>query len=246
MADQERNARGDAIAASAQARENFWRWYAGSRVVDYEGRPKVLFHGTTRDFQGFRISSSGNFGAGVYLTEEAQTANCYADYEGGLVVPVYMRLVNPFMVSADYEVGEQEDLDSPSVPLVRALFGEGGRADTILSQMRCSDDPRLAFEVWEELARRGHDGIIARYPDGCTEYVALTPNQVKSAIGNSGAFNPRSASLVDQPGDRDDVLALALASSLALAAGRGSTQCDDEAEDQEEVLAGGADRPGAG
>jgi len=36
---------------------------------------------------------------------------------------------------------------------------------------------------------QGHDGVIATHADGAKEYVVFDPSQIKSAIGNSGAFD---------------------------------------------------------
>lgn len=44
----------------------------------------------------------------------------------------------------------------------------------------------------------GHDGIISTTDKG-REFVAFDPKQIKSAIGNSGKFDPNSASLTDNP-----------------------------------------------
>ena len=49
----------------------------------------------------------------------------------------------------------------------------------------------------EAAKQAGHDGIISTTQRG-TEYVAFDPAQVKSAIGNSGKFDPNSGSLTDR------------------------------------------------
>ena len=57
-------------------------WFAGSKVVDQLGRPRVLFHGTTaRAFESFSASDffgAGMFGRGVNLTSSADDAAKYA------------------------------------------------------------------------------------------------------------------------------------------------------------------------
>lgn len=95
--------------------------------------------------------------------------------EGANVVPVYASLRNPLEVDA------------------------GGR---------------FFFDVHEDAINRaqsgGHDGVIIRnvIDSATTEtravadvFVAFRPEQVKSAIGNSGRFDPASASLTDSPFD---------------------------------------------
>ena len=79
---------GDRVAPNGKpAYENFVRWFGDSQVVDNDGQPLMLFHGTVRDFTGeFTFGKSAvesDFGAGIYLTSSAQDAgNNYADPEG--------------------------------------------------------------------------------------------------------------------------------------------------------------------
>ena len=48
---------------------------------------------------------------------------------------------------------------------------------------------QISRVIREELVRRGHDGVIARYPDGGYEAMVLEPGQVKSSTENSGGFD---------------------------------------------------------
>lgn len=53
----------------------------------------------------------------------------------------------------------------------------------------------------KQLERRGYDGIVYTHGwnDGAksVEYIAFRPEQIKSALGNSGRFDPERASLTD-------------------------------------------------
>ena len=51
--------------------------------------------------------------------------------------------------------------------------------------------------VQESLGDLGYDGIAFSHKDCGLEYVAFRPVQIKSALGNSGLFDPQSESLTD-------------------------------------------------
>lgn len=84
----------------------FRRWFGDSKVVDASGKPKVVFHGTNRDFDVFNITAGprsqmvGDW-TGVHFTSDQQQAldiaKSLARQEGGAprVVAAYLRADNP-------------------------------------------------------------------------------------------------------------------------------------------------------
>lgn len=55
------NSNGDRIAKSKEALTNFWRWFGDSKVVDEQGRPLVVYHGTeSGGFDTFLESEIGS------------------------------------------------------------------------------------------------------------------------------------------------------------------------------------------
>lgn len=143
----------------------FKRWFGDSKVVDAEGRPLVVYHGTRGDFDTFDAGRQGqsDFGAsgrGFYFSQDPGSANLYANLSPGEgapnIMPVYVALQNP------YEMG--------------ALLPQDEAQSTLLT---------------ERLKAEGYDGIIVRGADGVLdEIVAFRPEQIKSATGNRGAFDP--------------------------------------------------------
>lgn len=52
--------------------EAFKKWFGDSKVVDSNGKPLVVYHGTTHDFDAFdpdRANIENHFGKGIYLTD---------------------------------------------------------------------------------------------------------------------------------------------------------------------------------
>ena len=155
------------------------RWFAGSKVVDAAGRPLVVYHGTAADVQAFSEEHFGegdgnaDWGDGFYFTDAPHVASGYAQGDGGNVMPVFLKITNP----ATNEVMRSADV-------VDAL--DDGYFDT-------------AKDV---LAKMGYDGIIYTHEDGGREFVAFEPTQIKSAIGNTGKFDPLSEDVLARAGDR--------------------------------------------
>ena len=80
--------------------QNFKRWFEGSKVVDENGQPLKLYHGTNAEFDTFIPSEDGALGKGIYTAENKD----YAKGIGKNVMPVYVKLKNPYY--AEYPFGE--------------------------------------------------------------------------------------------------------------------------------------------
>jgi hypothetical protein len=81
----------------------FKRWFGKSKVVDADGKPLVVYHGTRALFDAFdpgRIGDQGRSeGPGFYFTESPQIASRYAG-DSGTVVNAYLRIENPLAYDA--------------------------------------------------------------------------------------------------------------------------------------------------
>lgn len=102
---------GNPIADSDSKLKNFWNWFNGSKIVDDNGRPIVVHHGTpSGGFDAFDIEKTGDNtlmtkqGPGFYFTDEknarqymkavnkskGQTAQLYS---------VYLNIKNPLFIT---------------------------------------------------------------------------------------------------------------------------------------------------
>lgn len=92
----------------------FRAWFGNSVVVDANGDPKVMFHGSWSDFKTFKPSAIKMdktlmtlwSGPGFYFSDRPETAKIYAGGEEGRVYPVFLRIENPLVVD---ETGNAED-----------------------------------------------------------------------------------------------------------------------------------------
>jgi len=195
----------------------FKRWFGDSKVVDAQGKPLVMYHGTNQSqggeaFTSFETYASnyGLMGMGGYFTADPSVASSYTKKGRGdtpSVYPVYLSIKNPIDMDAkadvDAWVGQFEDIEQ---------YHEGG--DTNESWYRAAeamiaDQDVPSYEGAETmqggLRSMGFDGITHMgggrvKSDGIKHrvYVAFDPEQIKSAIGNNGAFDPANPNILMQ------------------------------------------------
>ena len=182
----------------------FANWFQGSRVVDEKGKPLVVYHGTNRDFSTFDIGSAssktGNPNAqlGFFFSDSSAEASRYAkDWgaNGGRVMPVYVTIRNPYQMSYkefnDLAMAEYRGLSDMVVkgqPTAEqkariAAAQDGARADAIRRR--------------DELIAEGFDGVVVKIGGG-REFIAFRPEQIKSATGNRGTFDPADPNILRQ------------------------------------------------
>lgn len=72
-----RNSKGQLIHPTLEGIENFWKWFGDSKVVDEQGRPLVMYHGTRSSFDFFDIDKANKqalYGPGFYFTSSEDVA----------------------------------------------------------------------------------------------------------------------------------------------------------------------------
>lgn len=138
-------------------------WFDGSQIADTNGKPIVVYHGTTSDFDTFMPSEGdGNHLHGIYFSRESERngSNYSADYyidndrggylSGGRIIPVHLNIKN-LASSQDEDIARRELGDSAT-----------------------------SLEVTNLLKKKGFDG----YADS-NEIIAFDSNQVRFALGNN-------------------------------------------------------------
>lgn len=157
----------------------FKNWFGDSKVVDENGDPLVVYHGTAADFDAFDTKAdakhielpgifftadaakAADFAASASRREFRDEAGYIAGYEGAATVPVYLSIQNPATIALD---------------------------DRQSGKMTGHVEVREALAAAREA---GHDGaIITGWADGSgdVQYVAFDPTQIKS-VNNRGTFD---------------------------------------------------------
>ena len=199
--------------------QQFKRWFgdwenhpkAASKVVNADGSPKVVYHGTNADFWAFSLANRGKngekLGVGYYFVDNKS----YAERYGDRVVEAYLDIKKP--ASAEVMEISRKDwekfLDFAIEHRDEYIEGEW-KGNDINKEYELTDfdygsnDAELikgflngiaagnkdVTEAYLEMLKdsTGYDGI-AYNTDNTDYYVAFTPEQIKSATDNIGTFD---------------------------------------------------------
>jgi hypothetical protein len=194
----------------------FKKWFGDSKIVDADGKPLVVYHGTTSGgFGEFKpnVRKGEQLGFGIHFAEGRAFADRYAadpDVARRGKTPqtfeVYLALKNPLIANKIVSEG------SPEFAVAKKLAGKGmyavkndaGVPSVYLQNIIDATTPQRAERVIREA---GYDGVIylarigTRGVDGYSRgnitsesraFIAFSPTQIKSASGNTGAFDPNN------------------------------------------------------
>lgn len=181
--------------------------------------PPVVYHATRADFHEFRpLSHFGTMQAAHdRYNDKWHPAHLDMNHSAHhvSVMPVHISLKNPL------DVGPERDWQSNRDTIRQAADSmfKSGRMDQdylksaeklydLVDDKRWGSDPRAAEQEGANLLREaGHDGIIYtnRIEDpGSRSFITLGPEQVKSAIGNQGTFDPTHPDMTKADGGSVD------------------------------------------
>jgi hypothetical protein len=167
--------------------EAFKKWFGDSKVVDADGKPLVVYHGTDADFNAFDVNK-GELGAHFGTAEQAN------DREGSQTYPVYLSLQNPYDVFSD--LGDWSDMD-----MLREYLSEVNEGPFTNEEFAKFNSPE---DVRNGLIEKGYDGITYEnsFEAKGRSYIAFRPEQIKSVF-NRGTFDANDPRIlyqsVDQP-----------------------------------------------
>ena len=177
----------------------FRQWFGDSKVVDRQGKPLKVYHGTPQRFDKFDIGrTTKNFmwghamdvtRMGAFFSTERSKAQSFAG-DNGCVLPVYLSINRPADLHGGFsnEICEQMydllhewNIDITPPNDMWELFDSGTVGGP---------------EFVAALKALGYDGARIE-EDGCEVWVAFESTQIKSAKGNCGAFDPGSPNIYD-------------------------------------------------
>ena len=153
----------------------FKNWFRKSKMVNKDGTPMVLYHGTTDNIRQFDLDhpnrlDSGYLGKAIYATPRKFLAENYANIkrsrfkkatEDKKILELYVRLENPKTVNVNSDVKSKNK--------------DGGKA--------------AANAYKDKLINEGHDGVIMVNDSGeIIEVAVFDANAVKS-VDNSGNWS---------------------------------------------------------
>lgn len=162
----------------------FSAWFGESKVVDADGNPQVMYHGTTANFQEFNTDHGkesknpgwagalGSWFASVSDSASGFTEDGAGDFKpGSSVMPVYLAIKNPKVYTNYYKFKDDMTYDDAGVV------------------------------AWKnKLMKEGYDGVLIKdstsdFLGKRDDWVAFSPTQIKSAVGNQGSFDPNDPNI---------------------------------------------------
>lgn len=181
----------------------FKRWFGDSKVVNAEGMPLVMYHGTMRDFDAFDPEASPateNTGTkAIYVSPDSNFSNQYAEGRGGNVMPVFVKAENPFDFDNERHIAALQEYEKANRYTDRSVSNYVGDVK------RGWWEAMESRKVQAAIKAMGHDGFYL-IEEGVKNLGVYDPAQIKSATGNNGEFNPSNPSIlsdIQRPSERD-------------------------------------------
>jgi hypothetical protein len=212
-----------------QAEKNLKKWFGKTKhpyLVDKNGNPRILYHGSDKTFTKFK--PSGHWGGGVFTTENVDFAisykhgvvgsfpgvtpgpsdKAYVKTGGVYIYPVYVKAENPW----DYE-------NSKDVEAVLDKIGE-------IKKAKGKDWTDIHRKIKEDKLKDGYWGHIeddtvqaaikALGYDACfmnewggggkTKNIQVYSTAQLKSVFNSGVYNPKTDEILKNEADIDRVL----------------------------------------
>lgn len=149
----------------------FSKWFGDSKVVDENGEPLVVYHGTFSDFSKFSDRRLGE------NTDDNASSQAYAQTSR---VGFWFNTKPMGSSSAGYTV------DMPAY-----LSIQNPKTEMSLDWLAQGLESTKGRTYRRQLIADGYDGIVLQDEEfGGESWIAFRPEQIKSATGNRGTFDP--------------------------------------------------------
>ena len=215
---------------SVQSQE-FKNWFGdwrndsenASKVVNADGTPKIMYHGSPNSFTAFdkkKAKASGSYGKGFYFTDSESHAGQYGDKYA-----VYLNIKNPLepgknnltkkqlmnFLEAVAESGEDYDIWNYGTENIAEIADSIYKNDafSVIQDVNATaiGDFAEAIKLFNEVNGTDYDGIITP-----SETVVYEPTQIKSATDNIGTFDGNNPdirfSMKDSVEDNGELIAV--------------------------------------
>jgi hypothetical protein len=185
----------------------FKKWFGKSKVVDENGEPLVVYHGTRAEFDSFDISKSGESQSfkggkampGISVAYGKGAASMY----GPNVLAVYVKSDNILdLTSLGYDSKKpiwdklrEKGVKTKLTKSIKAYAGE----DYIPRIYEYLDTGGEALV--KAIQKAGYDSVKYQEPASGTTLHIFSPEQIKSATGNRGTFDAGEGNINYMPSD---------------------------------------------
>ena len=189
----------------------FKKWFGNSKVVDKEGKPLVVYHGSRNQFEEFKHiegldsdANSINTKEAFFFVDDDYAADRFAEIQRDAQI---MRLQAEKHVGSGYNnLAEKQRLDEE---IKKQSYNDNIRYNVYLSiqnpLMVDFEGKEYNTEEVDDLITRaldnGNDGVIIKNIDDeggvHTQYAVFNPEQIKS-VDNQGTFDEKNPNIYYQ------------------------------------------------
>jgi hypothetical protein len=197
----------------------FKNWFGNSKVVDDNGNPLVVYHGTETQFNTFNDGRS----LGPHFGNIDQANDIVSGKKNTNIMPVYLSIKNPLrlmdagnddansFIMQLSDVLDRREVDrlyklAPDSEAIEIKYGSGSKFDEVYRDT----NRRALLEVKKSLISEGYDGVVYRNEHegkqsklGADSYIAFSPEQIKSATSNRGTFDSSNPDIRYMPAKKE-------------------------------------------
>ena len=159
-----------------------------SKVVDENGEPLVVYHGTNIDFTIFKLEKPtiAAYGRGFYFTNNKDFAKNYARGENAKILNLFLN------VRKIFEIYEDE------LPIEYEKYSD------------MANNKGLSRDFTNKLITQEYDGVYAKNKYSENEIVVFNPEQIKLADGTNTTFDAENPDIRYEEGGLTDSLRMAM------------------------------------
>lgn len=173
------NSEGKPLGRTEEEIRNFYKWFGDSKVVDANGNPMVVYHGTEAEFNEFKKSDRG-----IYFATPQRKGSVSSYYAGdnGKILDVYLSMKNPF-------------IGTPSQKNISEIKKQGYDGMISVADENLGESKYFNYETQQLETENLQKGDII-------EIVAFEPNQIKS-VDNKGTYSSDTGNIYLQEGEQN-------------------------------------------
>jgi len=156
-----------------------------SKVVDENGEPLVVYHGTPFDFTIFKKDkpTTGAYGQGFYLTNDKGFASNYARSNDAKILNCFLDVRKIFVIDNDKLPNGYEKYSN------------------------MVDNKGVSRDFTRKIISENYDGVYAQNKYNENEFVVFEPNQIKLADGTNTTFDADNPDIrYDDGGEVEDLI----------------------------------------
>jgi hypothetical protein len=168
-----------------------WENGLGSKVLDENGEPKVMYHGSSKlfyefDFNAEKVERTNNF-AGFYFTDDEEDAKKYS--KNGHIYECFLNVKTPL----EHKFGFTKAPSAKAINYVYNKYKNKYNDDYLISKIN-----NLKYSWWVSFMDGSDsaqmaimDGFDAFF-DGAHQICVFYPNNIKLADGSNTTFDKNS------------------------------------------------------